>query len=195
MRHPSSSGLCALIPLAAFFSFLLQSATAQIIHDGVVHRQVRLFLKPPQHDTLHYFEVRDSSALLWVARNIRPENYPISVVKKPAIDPFFDLIQHYEAQLDNYRMLDRGNVTLDSIQQLKIVQLERLNDIQNQRVANYKQLSDDMAVANSLLNRQLNDALDLAKDCNRGKVTKRLWSAAIGAGVGFTLAGLIAFLK
>lgn len=175
--------------------FLSQTATAQILRDGVVQRQVRLLLKPGQHDTLHYFEVRDSAALLWVAHNLRPENYPVSVVKKPVIDPFFDLIQHYEAQLDNYRILDRGNITLDSIQQLKIAQLERLNDIQNQRVANYKQLSDDMVAANTLLNGQLNQALDLAKGCNQGKVRKRLWSAAVGAGVGFTLAGLIAFLK
>jgi len=194
MKHLPALRLSPLLLLAAL-CFLGQNATAQILHDGVVQRQVRLMLKPGQHDTLRYFEIRDSSALLWIAHKLRPENYPISVVKKPVIDPFFDLIQHYEAQLDNYRVLDRGNVTLDSIQQLKIAQLERLNDIQGQRVANYKQLSDDMAAANTLLNTQLNNALDLAKDCNRGKVTKRLWSAAVGAGIGFTVAGLIAFLK
>lgn len=186
-----------LTPLALLFVlfFFGETATAQILRDGVVQRQVRLLLKPGQHDTLRYFEVRDSAALLWVGRNLRPENYPVSVVKKPVIDPFFDLVQHYESQLDNYRILDRGNITLDSIQQLKIDQLERLNDIQGLRVANYKQLSDDMIASNALLNDQLNHALDLAKDCNRGKVTKRLWAAAVGAGVGFTLAGLIAFLN
>ena len=194
MKHPILLRFATLTLLCVPL-LLSQAATAQILHDGVVQRQVRLLLKPRQHDTLRYFEVRDSTALLWVARNLRPENYPVSVVKKPVIDPFFDLIQHYESQLDNYRILDRGNITLDSIQQLKIAQLERLNDIQVQRVANYKQLSDDMIASNALLNDQLNHALALAKDCNRGKVTKRLWAAAVGAGVGFTLAGLIAFLK
>lgn len=194
MKHLLTLPSC-LLTASLTLCLFGQTASAQILHEGVFQRQARMSFHPGQTDTIRYFEVRDSAALFWLVSKIRPENYPLSIVKKPVIDPFFDLIQHYESQLNEYRALDKSNITLDSIQQLKIAQLEQLNQIQIKRVENYKQLSDDMSKANAQLSEQIKDALLIAKGCDQGKVRKRLWAAAVGAGIGFTLAGLIAFVK
>ncbi len=191
MKHPSlfSAKLLVLCVLA----FSAQPVFAQKIAEGVFQRQVKFALSPDSSAHFSIYEVRDSMAFRTL--KIREANFPLTIVKKPVVDPFFDLVLQYEAQIMEHHNLQKGYTSLDSIQQQTILQLQRLNDIQGQRVANYKQLSDDMIASNALLNDQLNHALGLAKDCNRGKTTKRLWAAAVGAGVGFTLAGLIAFLK
>lgn len=165
---------------------------SQKLADGVFQRQVRFTLARDSVVTFSTYEVRDSAAFR--ALKIHETNFPVTIVKKPVVDPFFDLVLQYEAQLAEYQRLDKSYISLDSVQREKIVQLQRLTEIQNERVENYRKLADDMSSANAKISQQLNDALDLAKECNKGKVHKRLWAALVGGGVGFTLAGLIAFL-
>ena len=155
-------------------------------------RQVRFTLAHDSVVTFSTYEVRDSTAFR--ALKIHEKNFPVTIIKKPVVDPFFDLVLQYEAQLSEYQKLDKGFVSLDSVQREKTVQLQRLTEIQGMRVENYKKLTEDMDSANAKLSQQLNEALDLAKACNKSKVSKRLWAALVGGGVGFTLAGLIAFL-
>lgn len=168
---------------------------AQRIDDGVFQRKVPINLSASNRDTIRYLEIKDSVALIKLIKILRPENYPVSTIKKPVLDPFFDLILQYESQLDDYRQLDHHQNTLDSIQQMKIAELKQVIQLQEGRVANFIQLNKDLTEVNTQLNQQLNQALVIAKECNKGKVKKQWLTAILGAGVGFSLAGIITSFK
>lgn len=164
------------------------------LEDGIVQRQVKLNLGGDKTDTLTYLEVRDSAALDTLADLLGAENFPLSIIKKPVIDPFFDLILNYESQLDDYRQLEQHYKTLDGIQIEKINQVNQIIKLQNERVENYRLLSEDLRTTNKELSAQLDQALAVAKTCNNDKVKKQWRIAILGGAVGFSVASLIALI-
>jgi len=188
--------LTKLHQMLLFLALVTQAPLqAQRIDEGVFLRNVPINLSTGNRDTIRYLEVKDSFALIRLIKVLRPENYPISTIKKPVLDPFFDLILQYEAQLDDYRLLDHHHLTLDTIQQTKITELKKVISLQEERVGNFKKLNEDLIQVNGQLNQQLNQALNIAKDCNKGKVRKQWLTAILGAGVGFSIAGIITSFK
>lgn len=181
-----------LLLFALFGHFTLQAQHNQM---GIIERSTTINLNAEDRDTIHYLEVKDSVALIRAIKLINSRNYPISIIKKPVLDPFFDLVMQYEAQLDEYRLLDHHQLILDSIQQIKITELKQIINIQEGRVANFKKLSEDLTDINTQLNGQLNQAMAVAKECNKGKVRRQWLTALLGAGVGFSVATIITAFK
>lgn len=172
----------------------LHSIQAQSLPEGVFQKQVYLHLDSTA-DTIVYLEVRDAAALKLLGDKLRPENYPISIIKKPVLDPFFELILQYESQLDDCQLLSHHYSTLDTIQQEKELELKKVIRLQEDRVNNYKKLNEDLSQANTQLNSLLSNTLEIAKDGTRHKVKKQWLTAILGAGVGFSIAGIIASFK
>ncbi len=166
----------------------------QSVINGVSSRKVNLLLKNDAV-SFDYLEVRDTQAFRQLMTRLNnPANYPLSIVKKPVFDPLLKLIEDYDVEIDEYKQLDRHHVTLDSISQLKIGELVKLDALQNSRIENLKKLTDDLKDTNAQLSTQLDNALKVAKECNNGKVRKQLWTGVLGGAVGFSVATLIALL-
>ncbi|MBL7814632.1 MAG: hypothetical protein JNL70_06470 [Saprospiraceae bacterium] len=180
----------------ALFCFLLlmgQTTQAQGII-GVAERKVNLLLKGDAI-TFDYLEVRDTQAFRQLMQRLNnPSNYPLSIVKKPVFDPLLKLVEDYDAQLNEYKQLDKQHDVIDGINQEKIHQLVKLDSIQNKRIENFKNLTDEMRATNAQLNEQLTRSLADLKKCNDGKVRKHIWTGVLGGAVGFSVATLIALL-
>ena len=184
------------LSIGYFFLFTLtfHSVQAQSLPEGVFQRQAYLHLDSTA-DTIVYLEVRDAVALKLLGDKLRPENYPISIIKKPVLDPFFELILQYESQLDDCQLLSHHFSTLDTIQQEKELELKKVIRLQEDRVNNYKKLNEDLSQANTQLNSLLSNTLEIAKDGTRHRVKKQWLVAVLGAGVGFSIAGIITSFK
>ena len=182
------------ICLLGFIVSTMPLAQAQEPINGVASRKVNLLLKNDAV-SFDYLEVRDTQAFRQLMTRLNnPANYPLSIVKKPVFDPLLSLIEDYDVELDEYKQLDKHQVTLDSISQLKIAQLVELDALQNKRIENLKKLTEDLKDTNGQLSVQLKNALDVAKECNNGKVRGKLWTGVLGGAVGFSVATLIALL-
>ena len=173
---------------------LTPSVFCQKLGEGIYQKQGDFKVSKDATITYDYIEVLDTSAFRKLTARMRPENFPINIIKKPVFDPIVDLMVQYDSQLDEYVQLEKHYMTLDSINALKIAELVKLNDIQNKRVDNYKQMSEDLRVSNKDLNEQLTGALKIAKDCNNGKVRRQIWTGVLGGAVGFTVGALITLL-
>ena len=170
------------------------AADEKEVVEGVFDKKANLLLNT---DTIYfsYLEVRDSFAFRRLTKIIKkPDNFPLSIVKKGVFDKYIALVQKYDGQVDQYEQLVKHYATLDTINQMKIKELVRLDSIQNKRVENFKNLSEELKSSNKEVNDQLKDALDIAKGINRGRVRRQLWTATIGGAVGFSVATLIALL-
>ena len=169
-------------------------AQAQNPINGVAERKVNLLLKSDAI-MFDYLEVRDTQAFRQLMTKLNnPANYPLSIVKKPVFDPLLKMIEDYDAELDEYKQLDKHQVVLDGISQQKIAELVKLDSLQNKRIENFKNLTEELKSTNSQLSEQLKNALGVAKECNNGKVRKQLWTGVLGGAVGFSVATLIALL-
>ncbi|MDX2070803.1 MAG: hypothetical protein SFV55_20405 [Haliscomenobacter sp.] len=184
------------IGIGYFLLFILTINTpqAQSLPKGVFQKEVYLHLDSTA-DTIVYLEVRDADALKLLGEKLLAENYPISIIKKPVLDPFFELILQYESQLDDCQLLSHHYSTLDSIQQEKELELKKVIRLQEDRVNNYKKLNEDLSQANTQLNSLLSNTLEIAKDGTRHRVKKQWLTAILGAGVGFSIAGIITSFK
>ena len=170
------------------------SVFCQKISDGLYQKQGKFKISNDSTATFEYLEVQDTVAFKKLTQRMRPENFPISVIKKPVFDPFVDLVQQYESQLDEYMQLEKHYITLDSINGRKIEELNQLNVIQSKRVDNYKQMADDLRINNRELSEQLTQSLKIAKECNSAKIRKQLWTGVLGGAIGFTVGALITFI-
>ena len=167
---------------------------AQNLMEGVVEKKVNLMLKTGPI-TFDYLEVRDTTAFKQLMLKLNhSSNYPLSIVKKPVFIPLIRLVHEYDDQINEYKQLDKHHITLDSINQLKITELVKLDSLQNKRIENFKNLTDEMRATNGQLNEQLTRSLVDLKNCNAGAVRKKLWPAILGGAVGFSVATLIALL-
>lgn len=168
-------------------------AQADKKQDGVFERKTQFRMSGDSVVSFYFYEVRDSAAL----RNlkIRSEHFPISILKKPVLDPFFDLVQGYEAQLFEYHNMDKQQRFIDSVQVLKIQKLEQLVELQKERVDNYRQLTDDLRQNNSQLSAQVNSAVNIAEKQQKNRRLKMIWTGILGGAVGFSVAGLIALVR
>lgn len=161
--------------------------------DGVFERKTQFRMTGDSVVSFYFYEVRDSTAF----RNLKVKNehFPVSILKKPVLDPFFDLVQGYEAQLFEYRNLDKQQRFVDSVQVLKIQKLEQVVALQKERVDNYRQLTDDLCQTNSQLSQQLNNAVNLTEKQQKNRRLKMVWTGILGGAVGFSVASLIALVK
>jgi ElaB/YqjD/DUF883 family membrane-anchored ribosome-binding protein len=170
------------------------SVFSQKIGEGIFQKQGKFKISNDSTATFEYLEIQDTGAFRRLTSRMRPENFPISVVKKPVFDPFVDLIQQYESQLDEYIQLEKYYITLDSINGRKMEELNQLNNLQSKRVDNYKLMADDLRASQKEMSDQLTQSLKIAKDCNSAKVRKQVWTAVLGGAVGFTVGALITFI-
>ncbi|WP_421795228.1 hypothetical protein [Haliscomenobacter sp.] len=180
--------------LLFLFSICTAQAQSQSPPKGVFPKQFHL-KRDSTTDTIDYLEVHDANALKLLGEKLLAENYPISIIKKPVLDPFFELILQYESQLDDCELLSHHHSILDTIQQEKELELKKVIRLQEERVNNYKKLNEDLSQANTQLNSLLSNTLEIAKDGTRHRVKKQWLTAVLGAGVGFSIAGIIASFK
>jgi catalase len=175
------------------FLFLTSHAlNGQIKIDGIFEKKANLLLNKETID-FSYIEVRDTQAFRQLTQRLNnPSNYPLSIVKKPVFDPLIQLVQEQDAQLDHYQQVERHYITLDSINQQKIMQLIKLDSIQNKRVENFRQLSEELQTTNSQLSKKINEAVDLTEKANQGRLRKQVWTGFLGGAVGFSVATLVA---
>ena len=164
----------------------------QIKIEGVFDKKANLLLNK-EAITFSYIEVRDTQAFRQLMQRLNnPSNYPLSIVKKPVFDPVIQLIQDQDAQLDHYQQIERHYITLDSINQQKIMQLVKLDSIQNKRVENFKHLSEELQMTNRQLSQKINESVEIAEKLNKGRVRKHVWTGLLGGAVGFSVATLVA---
>ena len=165
-----------------------------VLDRGIILHKVKLSFSEDA-DSVSYTEVLDSAALRTFAERIDVRHFPVCVVKKPVVGPFINLVRNYGAQIEGYKLLEEHYKTLDTIQTEKLRQTEHLVALQKERVENYRSLSNDLLLTNKELSTQLDQALKVASDCNKGKVRKQWRMAILGGAVGFSVASLIAIIK
>lgn len=193
--HFNSTMRITVLLAICFLTGNITGVTGQQLEKGIYQRKVSLRLTPVRTDTLRYLEVKDSNALKLTIELLEPSNYPLSIVKKPVMDPFFDLLQNYETQIDDCRQLENAFKTLDNIQQSKIRELVKLDSLQKERIKNYQYLVEEMRTTNINLSKQFNESVDIARKAYKAKVIKSVWAGVLGGAVGFSVAGLIALVK
>ena len=193
MKYIFRNSLTLLLIYYSAGTFLQAQSTQ--LEDGIMQHKVQLSFTGGKPDSVSYLEVRDSAAFQTLAELIDARHFPLCVVKKPVVGPFISLVQNYESQLDQYKLLEQHYKTLDTIQNDKLKQMEQLVALQKDRAENYRQLADDLTGTNKELSTQLDQALKTAKDCNNTKVKKQWRMAILGGAVGFSVASLIALIN
>lgn len=159
------------------------------ISDGIFEKQAYFKLSADSLASFSYYEIRDSAALRELAgKKHHPDNFPLIVVKRAVFNPFSDLIQRYEIQVDSLYALDKQNQALDRIQQLKMFEMNKLDILKDNRIENYKHLSEELSRTNESLNKQLNEALDIKTASNKPSIRKQIWAGILGGTAGFSLA-------
>jgi hypothetical protein len=160
---------------------------------GIYERQLKVSINKDSV-SIAYLNVPDSIALARVIQKLKPENYPLSVIKKPVFDPFVDLTQNYESRLDEYEQLVRHYTVLDSIHQQKEERWKQLELLQTMRIDQCKTLNNDLLAINREMSQQVTDMTKVAKEANKGKFWNSGWSAVLGGTAGFALGILIGAL-
>lgn len=175
-----------------------QSSTSTLatkLPEGVIQREAKFKMSVDSTASFTYYEVRDTLGLRNFAKKAKQGSFPLIVLKKPVFDPFFDLVLNLESELDACHLLQRHYMALDTVHQQKIAQLNALDSIQNKRIDNFRNLSEDLRKSNIELSKQVTMALETAKTCENKKVKGKIWFAILGGAVGFSVAGLIALVK
>lgn len=157
---------------------------------GIYERQLKVNINKDSV-SISYLNVPDSISLAKVIQKLKPENYPLSILKKPVFDPFVDLTQNYESKIDEYEQLIKHYGTLDSIHMQKEERWKQLEALQNMRIEQCKTLNNDLLAINKEMSQQVTDMTKVAKEANKGKFWSSSWSAVLGGTAGFALGILI----
>jgi hypothetical protein len=181
--------VCVLV-----FIFKIEKTSAQNENtSGIYERQLKVHINKDSV-SIAYLNVPDSFSLAKVIQKLKPENYPLSIIKKPVFDPFVDLTQQYESRIDEYEQLTRHYTVLDSIHMQKEERWKQLEVLQTMRIDQCKTLNNDLVAINREMSQQVMDLTKVAKDANKGKFWSSSWSAVLGGTAGFAIGILIGAL-